>query len=67
LKDVSEQDILKEIEDNLDVNKEEVIIDAFVKEKKGEYVNLGEAFSLYKLKAKVMNEKIDKIRSQFEN
>lgn len=45
------------------MNKEEEAIEAFIKEKKGGNSENAEVFSIYKLKSKVMNEKIERIKS----
>lgn len=61
LMDLSERDILQEIESRIDINKEEDFIEGFIKEKQKQ-ANNSEVFSIYKLKSKVMNEKIEKIK-----
>jgi hypothetical protein len=63
---LTERDILIEIEKRIDINKEEDFIEGFIKEKQKQPSN-GEIFSIYKLKSKVMNEKIEKIKKQFED
>lgn len=62
--DLTEKDLLKEIESKIDLNREEDLIEDFVKEKQKNGKS-AEVFSIYKLKSKVMNEKIDKIKRQF--
>lgn len=66
LADVHERDILQEIESKIDINKEEEFIEGFIKEKQKQ-ANHSEIFSIYKLKSKVMNEKIEKIKKQFDD
>ena len=58
-----------EIEEKVDLNKEEEMIEVFIKDKRkqGSSGPTMEVFSLYKLKSKVLNEKIQKIRRQFED
>lgn len=63
--ELTEKDILQEIESKIDINKEEESIEAFIKEKKkagGSGAASYEIFSIYQLKSKVMNEKIEKIK-----
>jgi hypothetical protein len=70
LADVTEKDVLIEIQDKIDLNKEEEVIESFIKEKRRTQGSNGpaiEVFTIYKLKSKVMNEKIDKIKRQFED
>ena len=70
LADVTEKDVLVEIQVKIDLNKEEEVIESFIKEKKKNSGSNGpeiEVFTIYKLKSKVMNEKIDKIKRQFED
>ncbi|CDW82966.1 UNKNOWN [Stylonychia lemnae] len=62
--DLTEKDLLKEIESKIDLNREEDLIEDFVKEKQ-KIGKSADVFSIYKLKSKVMNEKIDKIKRQF--
>ena len=64
---LSEKDLLQEIESAIDINKEEEFIEGFIKEKQKSANHSGEVFSIYKLKSKVMNEKIEKIKKQFED
>jgi hypothetical protein len=67
LGEVSERDILQEIEAKIDIDKEEELIESFIKEKSKQAATTSEIFSIYRLKSKVMNEKIDKIRKQFDD
>ncbi len=65
LADVTEKDVLIEIEEKIDLNKEEEVIEAFLKEKRkaqGGSSSSTEVFSIYKFKSKIMNEKILKIK-----
>ena len=66
LAELTERDVLSEIESKIDINKEEDFIEGFIKEKQRLAKN-SEIFSIYKLKSKVMNEKIERIKRQFED
>lgn len=65
LADVTENDVLIDIGEKIDLNKEEEVIEAFIKEKRKNQGGTSPAidvFSIYKFKSKVMNEKIQKIK-----
>lgn len=60
LAELSEKEVLLEIELNIDINKEEEAIEAFIRERNFPM------FSIYQLKSKIMNEKIQRIKSSID-
>lgn len=57
---LSEKDVLCEVEQLFNMIKDDDIIETFVKERR--LNTREEGLSIYKLKSKIMNEKIDRIR-----
>lgn len=59
---MNENEILQEIENKIDIHKEEAALESFMKES----MDSGQIYGIYKLKTKAMHEKLARIKSSFE-
>jgi len=60
---MDENEILLEIEQKIDIHKEEAALESFMKES----MDAGQVYGIYKLKTKAMHEKLERIKNAFED